>query len=110
VPTALTFAAAVVAACGVLDAAVARFGARADARQQLIRAGGWLVAAIGLMALLSTSAPAALASAAVLIGAVEIVQGGWLLSRLANGRTEQVDEPRAAPREEPFIGIWTDGL
>lgn len=108
VPTALTFAAAVVAACALLDAAVARFGTRTDARQQLIRAGGWLVAAIGLMALLSISAPAALAVAAVLVGAVEIVQGGWLLSRSANGRTDPADDARTGPREEPFIGIWTE--
>ncbi len=108
VPTALTFAAAVVAACALLDAALARFGTRTDARQHLIRAGGWLVAAITLMALLSISAPAALAAAAVLVGAVEIVQGGWLLSRSTNGLTDPADESRTGPREEPFIGIWTE--
>jgi len=99
IPTALTYSAAVVAACGVLDVAVARFGPRADARLHLIRAGGWVVAALVLMALLNSSPAAALCCAAVLVGGVEIVQGGWLLSR------SKQDQPDAD--EEPFV-FWTD--
>ncbi len=100
VPTALTYSAAVVAACAVLDAAVARFGPRADARQHLIRAGGWLVAALGLMALLNVSPAAALSGAAVLVGAVEIVQGGWLLSRSHQTQRD--------PDEDQFVEFWKD--
>jgi len=100
VPTALTFSAAVVAACAVLDAAVARFGPRADARQHLTRAGGWLVAALVLMALLSTAPAAALASAAVLVGTAEIIQGGWLVSR--------ADQHRPEPDEDQFVELWKD--
>lgn len=100
IPTALTFSAAVVAACGVLDAAVARFGPRADARQHLIRAGAWVVAALVLMALLNSSPAAALCCAAVLVGAVEIVQGGWLLSR------SNQDQPD--PDEDQFVEFWKD--
>jgi hypothetical protein len=100
VPTALTFSAAVVAACAVLDAAVARFGPRADARQHLIRAGGWLVAALVLMALLSTAPAAALASAAVLVGTAEIIQGGWLVSR--------ANQHRPDPDEDQFVELWKD--
>jgi hypothetical protein len=102
VPTALTFSAAVVAACAVLDAAVARFGPRADARQHLIRAGGWLVAALILMALLSTAPAAALASAAVLVGTAEIIQGGWLVSR-ANQSEAQPDKD-----EYELAELWND--
>jgi hypothetical protein len=98
VPTALTYSAAVVAACAVLDAAVARFGPRADARRHLIRAGGWLVAALGLMALLSASPVAALSGAAVLVGAVEIVQGGYLLSRS--------NQAPADGDEDQFVELW----
>ena len=100
VPTALTFSAAVVAACAVLDAAVARFGSRADARQHLIRAGGWLIAALVLMALLSTAPAAALACAAVLVGTVEIVQGGWLVSKARAGQPDR--------DEDQFVEIWKD--
>jgi len=100
IPTALTYSAAVVAACGVLDGAVARFGPRADARQHLIRAGGWVVAALVLMALLNSSPATALCCAAVLVGAVEIVQGGWLLSR------SNQDQPD--PDDEPFVEFWRD--
>jgi hypothetical protein len=100
VPTALTFSAAVVAACAVLDAAVARLGPRADARQHLIRAGGWLVAALILMALLSTAPAAALASAAVLVGTAEIIQGGWLVSR--------ANQHRPDPDDDQFVELWKE--
>jgi len=100
VPTALTFSAAIVAACAVLDAAVARFGPRADARRHLIRAGGWLVAALLLMALLSTSPAAALASAAVLVGTAEIIQGGLLVGR-ANQNQADADD-------DQFVELWKD--
>jgi hypothetical protein len=100
VPTALTFSAAVVAACAVLDAAVARFGPREDARRHLIRAGGWLVGALVLMALLSTAPAAALASAAVLVGTAEIIQGGWLVSRASQDRLD--------PDDDQFIELWKD--
>ena len=100
VPTALTYSAAVVAACAVLDAAVARLGPRADARRHLIRAGGWLLAALGLMALLTAAPAGALAGAAVLVGAVEIFQGGWLLSRS--------DQAPPDAEDDQFVELWND--
>jgi uncharacterized membrane protein HdeD (DUF308 family) len=87
IPTALTFGAVTIGACGVLDVMVARFGPRADARQLLVRAAGWIAAALALMALLSRSPSAAMAVAAVLIGVVELVRGAYALHRAVNRQT-----------------------
>ena len=81
IAVALTFAAAVLAAGAVLDAVAARLEHSVHSRHLMLRAGGWLGAALLVMGLQRGSASAALACAAVLIGLVEIAQGAWLLSR-----------------------------
>jgi hypothetical protein len=97
----LTFAAAVVAAGALLDGVLARFGPRDQAQPLVIRAVGWLVTALTLMALMNVSEAVALATAATLIGTVEIVQSVW---RLAPGRLE-ADPPQAPTFEEPPTNV-----
>jgi hypothetical protein len=106
IPIALTFAAVVVAACGVIDIVAARFGPGADVRLLMVRAGGWLVAAMLLLGLLNVSVSAALACAAVIVGAVEVGTSGWQLRQRANVRRPDTVVDSVAP--EPLLGFLTE--
>jgi hypothetical protein len=108
IPTALTFGAVTIGACGVLDVMVARFGPRAAARTLLVRAGGWIAAALVLMALLSSSPPAALACAAVVIGVVELGRGAYELRRAVAVRADSAVPEEPVDDRDPFTGLWLD--
>lgn len=97
----LTFAAAVVTAGALLDAVLARFGPRERARPLLIRAVGWLVAALTLMGLMNVSEPIALSCAAVLVGMVEIGNGVWVLAPASPA----LHRP-AAVEPQDRLGFW----
>lgn len=115
VPLALYFAGMAVVVCAALDVLVARFAAERYPRQRLIRAGGWLVSAVLLMALIRGSAPVALGIAAVLIGLVETALGGWLVNRAAverraRGAADALSADDSEPRAEVDHGPLVDFL
>jgi hypothetical protein len=110
-PLAIALVGVVVLICAALDVLVARFGAERDPRERLVRAAVWLASALLLMALARSAAPAALATAAVLIGLVETALGGWMLNRAVQARRARTADARRTRRPDyesaPFVDFLT---